>query len=241
VGFRLTRYARRELVLATLVTGVLITLSVILAVSVSRLLWVAVGLAVLTWVWVLWFFRDPDREAPEGDGLVVSPADGKVTDVTLIGPESALGREGVQVGIFMNIFDVHVNRSPCSGLVEKVEHRPGAFLDARNPAASQRNTSATVIITHHRNGASYPVVVRQIAGLIARRIVTDLSQGRRLTPGERIGMIKFGSRVEVLVPRELVTEVHAKVGQRVKAGRSILLSAVTKREDDGNPRDHKTS
>lgn len=222
---RLTKYGRRELVVATLAAVSLCAAAGWLAVSLSAWIWLVAALSVAAWAGVIWFFRDPDRHAPEQDGLLISPADGRVADVTQIGPESPLGRDGLQIGIFMNVFDVHVNRAPCDGRVESVTHRSGAFLDARDPNASQANESATIYMTHRRNGKDHPVVVRQIAGLIARRIVTDLSAGQQVVRGQRIGMIKFGSRVEVLVPPELAEEVRVQVGQRVRAGCTVLAAA----------------
>jgi phosphatidylserine decarboxylase len=187
--------------------------------------WVVVVLAGLGWTFVLSFFRDPQRDIPADEGLFVSPADGRVADITQIGPESPLRRDGVQIGIFMNVFNVHVNRSPCDGQIERIEHTNGAFLDARDPAASQRNESAAIAIKYTYNGIQYPIVVRQIAGLIARRIVTDLKAQQQVRRGERIGMIKFGSRVELLAPRELVGKMRAEIGRCVKAGETILFEA----------------
>jgi len=225
VGFRLTRYGRREVIVATLVAAGLLATAALAAWRWTP--WVApAGAApVLAWLWVLWFFRDPDRPVPPDDGLFVSPADGRVTDITRLGPEGPLGCDGVQIGIFMNVFDVHVNRAPCDARVEKIVHAEGAFLDARDPAASQRNESVTITMTHTRDGRDHPVVVRQIAGLIARRIVTRLSPRQSVRRGERIGMIKFGSRVELLVPTAVADEVRVAVGGRVRGGESVLLAA----------------
>ncbi len=223
--FRLTKYGRRECVLVTLLAAVLAGLAAWLALGGSALFWSAVVAAAAVWLLVLWFFRDPDRLVPQREGLFVGPADGLVTDVTPLGPESPLGCEGLQVGIFMNVLDVHVNRSPCQARIEKVERRRGTFLDARNAAAPQKNASTTITMTHNSHGRSYPVIIRQIAGLLARRIVTDLAPAQEVRRGQRIGMIKFGSRVEVLVPRELVGKILVEVGQKVKAGQTILFTA----------------
>jgi len=221
--FRLTQHGRGELIVATAALVGLCVLIAALAVRVSPwLLWLMV-LPLAVWLTVVWFFRDPDRCVPPAEALWVSPADGRVTDITQIGADSLLGRDGVQIGIFMNIFDVHVNRSPCEGRIERIAHKPGAFADARDPTASQYNESAAIFLTHSRDDRDYPVVVRQIAGLVARRIVTDLTAGQSLARGQRIGMIKFGSRVEVLLPNELLGQLSVAIGQRVKAGQSALL------------------
>ena len=122
--------------------------------------------------WVVWFFRDPNRVPTDPAGRsIISSADGKVTDVTPLGPDSELGCEGLRIGVFMSVFSVHVNRMPLSGTITKVQHRPGVFMDVRDPVAAERNESVSVSLDHERNGKTFPVVVRQIAGLVARRIV----------------------------------------------------------------------
>jgi len=223
----LTKYGRRELIIST--AAFVIVVAALGWLSRAVCPWaIALGVVPLVlWVWVLSFFRDPFRRPPDDAGMLVSPADGRVTDITPVGADSPLGAEGVRVGIFMSVFNVHVNRSPAEGTVESIEHHDGAFLDARDPAASERNESATIRMRHTRGGVQYPIVVRQIAGFIARRIVTDLTQGRKLARGERIGMVKFGSRLEMLVPRDLVGEVCVRIGDRVRAGETPLVAAAT--------------
>jgi phosphatidylserine decarboxylase len=229
---KLTKYGVRELLICTALAAAVAGAAVRLAWH-WPLVWApVVVIAVLLWLWVLWFFRDPDREIPQGAGLFVSPADGTVSDITQIGSESELGRPGVQIGIFMSIFSVHVNRAPCDGAVEFVTHRAGAFLDARDPAASCRNESATIALCYQSGGQTYRVVMRQVAGLIARRIVTDVAKGAGISRGQRVGMIKFGSRCELLLPAELAGRVHVKVGQKVSAGRTVL-AAEEKESQDG--------
>ena len=213
----LTHYGRRELALTTCAAGVL-------SVLMWLVFWPLVVVPVGLWLWVLWFFRDPRRTPPTEANLFVSPADGRITDITPVGPDSFLNRDGTRVGVFMDIFSVHVNRSPCSGTVAEIVHRDGAFLDARDPTAGERNESTTVTLTVRANGQEHPVVFRQIAGLVARRIVTDLKKGQPVTCGQRVGMIKFGSRAELLVPSELVGQVKVSIGQRVRAGESVLLT-----------------
>jgi len=214
----ITRYGRREIILATIA----------FAVAVGVLAWVyapAIVLPVAAWIWMLWFFRDPERHVPSEQDILVSPADGRVADITPVGMASELGQPGVKIGIFMNIFDVHVNRSPAKARVESVVYQPGRFLDARDPAAGAQNESATIHLTCKRGEASYPLIVRQVGGLIARRIVTDVTIGRELQAGQRIGMIKFGSRVELIAPTELAEQVRIVQGQKVRAGETILLAA----------------
>jgi len=180
----------------------------------------------------MWFFRDPEREAPTQPGLLLSSADGVVADITPVGAGELLGKSGVRIGVFMNIFNVHVNRAPCDAEVVSTEHVPGAFLDVRNPEAAFRNESTTTKLTVDHGGSSHTLAVRQIAGLVARRIVTDLAPGQKVQRGQRMGMIKFGSRVELWVPAELVGRVCVAVGDRAVAGRTVLVAA----SEDGNPR-----
>lgn len=171
--------------------------------------WAAIPFGVLA-LFCLWFFRDPERTAPSGAGLAVSPADGKVV---LIRPE-ADGR--TRLAIFLNVFDVHVNRSPIAGEVKKVTYKPGKFLVASEPAASIENEQNTLVV----EGDGTQVEFSQIAGLIARRIVCDKKPGDRLARGERIGLIKFGSRVDLLFGPEWQLAVN--VGERVSAGETVI-------------------
>ncbi len=222
---RLTRHCIPQVPLAVFVCGGLIALFVWLAAgSTGWWAWLAAALvpaAVLGWV--LWFFRDPDREIPDGQGELVSPADGRVTDVTLLGEDCVLGREATQVGVFMSIFSVHVNRAPAAGVIRSVFHQDGAFLDARDPHASEKNEATTIHMSISVAGREYPLVFRQIAGLVARRIVTAVRVDEHVRRGQRIGMIKFGSRCELIVPRELVGRVRVTPGEHVRAGASVLV------------------
>ena len=235
MGIRLAKYGWREIALCTAAAWTLGAVVVWASLTLSSAIWPAIVFPAAFWAWVLWFFRDPQRAVPSDEGIFVSPADGRVADITPIGPASPLGCDGVKVGIFMSVFSVHVNRSPAEAHVDRIEHCPGVYLDARDPHASDRNESATVYLRHTRNGTEYPVVVRQIAGLLARRIVTDVVSGQVLARGQRIGMIKFGSRVELLAPRELVGEVAVHVGQHVLAGRSVLIAAPQAAKGSSSP------
>jgi phosphatidylserine decarboxylase len=172
-------------------------------------------LPLLLAAFFVWFFRDPERAIPAGDGLILSPADGLVTETARIDtPEGPRQR----VSIFLSVFDVHVNRSPIGGVLSRVEYRKGQFLNALNPASAERNEQNTVTV----GGIGMEVTFKQIAGLLARRIVFDLKEGDTVQAGQRVGLIKFGSRVDVLVPAQAVLRV--KVGQRVKGGSSVLAA-----------------
>lgn len=171
---------------------------------------------VLLAIFFLWFFRDPHRGIPQGQGLVVSPADGKVTEVLRVTtPEG----ETLRLSIFLNVFNVHVNRSPISGLLREVRYQQGEFLNAMNPASAEKNEQNLAVIEADEG---YTVAFKQIAGLLARRIVFNPIPGARLERGQRIGLIKFGSRVDVLLPGN--AKLHVKKGDHVKGGSSILAN-----------------
>jgi phosphatidylserine decarboxylase len=183
--------------------------------------WLFWPLAILT-TWVAYFFRDPPRVTPVRDGLVVSPADGTVTQIANALPPTELGlsdRSLLRVSIFMNVFDCHVNRSPVTGRIEKIAYRPGKFLSADLDKASVDNERNGFIVA--APSGRYGVV--QIAGLVARRIVVWSQQGESIGAGERLGMIRFGSRVDVYFPEGVRPIVG--VGQRTIAGETILADA----------------
>jgi phosphatidylserine decarboxylase len=167
----------------------------------------------------LWFFRDPERAIPTDPGAIVSPADGKVTEVANV---AINGEKRKRISIFLNVFDVHVNRSPVAGVIRAAHYQAGKFLNAMNPACADCNEQNTITI----EGEGHTFVVKQIAGLLARRIVFTKEIGDRVQRGERIGLIKFGSRTDVVL--EPSAEVTVKVGDRVKGGLSILAFLSTK-------------
>jgi phosphatidylserine decarboxylase len=161
----------------------------------------------------LWFFRDPERQIPTLPGAVVSPGDGKVTDVSLV---SAGGTSRHRISIFLSVFDVHVNRSPIAGVIREVRYQRGKFLNAMGAQSAEENEQNIVTV----EGEGRTVIFKQIAGLIARRIVFSFKVGDQLARGQRVGLIKFGSRVDVLCDRDAAIQV--KPGDRVKGGASIL-------------------
>lgn len=183
----------------------------------STLLAVAVLFVLLT-VFSLYFFRDPERATPAGGKLVVSPADGLVLGIERVEEPEYIGGPAQKLSIFMNVFDVHVNRAPLAGVVGYRNYRPGKFFNASLDKASLDNEAMTLGIESAEHGK---VLVRQIAGLIARRIVCRVEPGDSLAAGERFGLIRFGSRVEVFLP---VGAAVWKVGEgdRVKAGETVL-------------------
>ena len=171
---------------------------------------------------ILWFFRDPERNTPITEGKIISPADGKVCLIDLSVPPEELqyGTEEMQrVCIFMNVFNVHVNRVPVKGEIKKIIYKEGSFFNASLDKASEKNERNSIIITTE-NGIE--IVVVQIAGLIARRILSFVSNGDKLKSGERFGLIRFGSRVDVYLPKTFKPEV--KVGDKTIAGETIIGS-----------------
>ncbi len=182
--------------------------------------------AILLAAFFLWFFRDPRRTVPAAPGLIVSPGDGLVTEtVSISTPEGPRRR----ISIFLSVFDVHVNRAPIGGVLTGVVYKKGQYVNAMNPACAECNEQNIVTI----RGEGIEVVFKQIAGLLARRIVFNHREGERLERGQRVGMIKFGSRVDIIFPAE--AEFRVQAGQRVKGGESVL-AAMPVGELSGMPR-----
>ena len=179
-------------------------------------LWIPFGAWMIIAIWVIAFFRDPVREGPRGDKLVIAPADGKVISIVPMAESTFVGGQATRISIFMNVFNVHVNRYPTNGVVEHRDYKAGAFFNAAAEKASGENEQASVGVKTDYGR----VLVRQIAGLIARRIVTDGQQGDSVRQGARMGLIRFGSRVDVFVPEGV--QVRTKVGDNTKAGQTII-------------------
>lgn len=180
--------------------------------------WVpTLALCVLS-IWLLVFFRDPARSGPRGNGFVIAPADGVIVSVVDTDEPAYLKTRAARISIFMSVFDVHVNRYPVSGTVAYRHYNAGRFLHAAADKASLDNEQSSIGIT----GPHGPVLVRQIAGLIARRIITDAHEGDSARQGERLGMIRFGSRVDVYLPQSSHPKVVVRVGDRVAAGSTVL-------------------
>jgi phosphatidylserine decarboxylase len=191
----------------------LLAVAAVLAWATGNWAW---GVApVLLAAFFLWFFRDPRRQIPSEPGVIVSPGDGLVTETTAIStPDGPRQR----ISIFLSVFDVHVNRSPIAGILTGVRYQKGQYLNAMNPASAERNEQNIATVS----GQGIEVTFHQIAGLLARRIVFNLREGDAVERGQRVGLIKFGSRVNVLLPAE--AELRVKVGDRVKGGLSVLAA-----------------
>ena len=174
--------------------------------------------AVLLAGFFLWFFRDPERQIPATAGAIVSPADGKVTDVSMVNVD---GTNSLRISIFLNVFNVHVNRSPIAGVIREVRYQRGKFMNAMAAASAEHNEQNIVTV----EGEGQKIVFKQIAGLLARRIVFTKKVGQQVARGERVGLIKFGSRVDVLLDPS--AKVQLKVGDNVKGGSSVLAYAAS--------------
>ena len=179
-------------------------------------LWLLAFVLVILALWVAYFFRDPERTGQRGGEVVIAPADGRVVMITEVDEPAFLHGKALRISIFMNVFNVHVNRYPVSGTVRFVHYNPGKFLNAATDKSSLENEQMSVGI----EAGSLRVLVRQIAGLVARRIVTYSREGDQVEQGERMGIIRFGSRVDVFLPTSAVPAV--KVGETTTAGASVI-------------------
>ena len=179
-------------------------------------LWILAFLFTLVTLWVAYFFRDPERVGERGPDLLIAPADGRVVMVTEVDEPAFIHGRAMRISIFMNVFNVHVNRYPVAGTVRFVHYNPGRFLNAATEKSSLENEQMSVGLEH--NGSR--ILVRQIAGLIARRIVTYSREGEQVEQGERMGIIRFGSRVDVFMPPN--AEVLVKVGETTVAGTTVV-------------------
>ena len=210
-------FARVGLAELWLISGAFFALAGLLA----WLWWPLAAIPVVLVLCVVWFFRNPSRSVPQGAGLVVAPADGKVVAIEEIEHDEYIGGPAKLVGIFLSVFNVHINRMPVAARVIGLSYRPGKFLNAMLPESARENERVTLRI--EENAAPFRrMIVRQIAGLIARRIVCWVKPGDDLAAGEQLGMIKLGSRTELVIPRSSALRLSVKLGDIVKAGETIL-------------------
>lgn len=198
----------------------------VLTVVLAWLFWPLAVLSAAALAVVVYFFRDPPRRTPTEPGVWVSPADGKVVEITPLEHDPYIGGPAVRVGIFLSIFSVHLNRSPTAARVIELRYNPGEFLSATRPESSQRNES--MWIGMEEDAPPYRrFVLRQISGAIARRIVCALRPGEVVARGDKIGMIKLGSRTELILPDSEELRLEVSVGQRVKAGVTIVARSIS--------------
>jgi len=193
------------------------------AIALGWLFWPLAPVPAAVGLCIVWFFRDPRRAIPQGAGLVVAPADGKVVEIRELEHDEFIGGPALLVGIFLSVFNVHVNRNPAAARVIGLTYRRGKFLNALRPESARENEQLTVRL--EQTAAPYRrMIVRQIAGAIARRIVCWVKPGDELMAGEKFGMIKLGSRTELVVPREPGLQIRVQIGEMVRAGESVLVS-----------------
>jgi phosphatidylserine decarboxylase len=176
------------------------------------------SIPAVVFLFVLYFFRDPERKVPEGNNTVVSPADGTVIEISDVKEDGFIKEECVKIAIFLSVFNVHINRAPMEGKVEWIDYRKGKFLVASVPDASSQNESNSIGMVD----AQFKVLVRQVSGIIARRIVCAVKPGEAVQKGQRIGMIKFGSRTELFIPKKNVESIEVKLKDKVKGAKTIM-------------------
>jgi len=180
----------------------------------------AVLAAVL--IWALMFFRDTERSCPSDINLLLAPADGHITEIETIKETSFIGGPALRIGIFLSIFDIHINRAPCNVRIEKITYKKGKYLNAMNPQSGRLNESNELDMVR-TDSPKDRLIVRQVSGAIARRIVCDTAEGQELAGGERFGMIKFGSRTELYLPVRENAKCLVQIGDKVKAGLTPLV------------------
>lgn len=230
---KLTKYGKKEWGLTTLIALPLVLICIIggiLSEENSAAGYLLAILVFIVWVAGVGFFRDPERNVPENDNLILAPADGVVRDIELISAADCNqlssvfeGKDMLRIGIFLSVFDVHVNRAPCPLTVKLREHKDGMYLDARDPRAGKENESLMLAGIANAGGCAFPIAIKQVSGAIARRIVCDAVPGDELKRGERYGMIKYGSRTELYLPAKSdLLDIKVRVGDRVQGGLTVM-------------------
>jgi phosphatidylserine decarboxylase len=225
----LTRFGAREMAIGT---GAFLLSALALALAGWRfgspLILAPLLILVPLYAWLLWFFRDPERDVPGGAGCIVSPADGVVTHVDDWNEPEFIGGPARRLSIFLSVLDVHLNRAPAAGRVAFRRFRPGAFFDARREESLTKNQNQDLGLAVEEPGLPAKMLIRQSTGAIARNIVCPAELGRRLERGERYGMIKFGSRTTLFLSRDAEVEWLVKAGDRVKAGATVVARALAR-------------
>ena len=217
----ITKYGMPQVIIYPGITLVLMAVTAWCARSVP---WVIIPLEFLlaaVLIWMLSFFRDPKRPGTNDKNILMAPADGKVTDIEQVEIEDIPGK-ALRIGIFLSIFNVHINRAPCEVKVEKITYKKGKFINAMNPNSGKVNESNTVLMTR-LDEPQDPLIVKQISGAIARKIVCDTTQGQTLKSCEKFGMIKFGSRTELYIPADRDYKCLVEIGDNVKAALTPLI------------------
>ena len=211
----------REIALATLILGACAALAAWLIDPFTASGALGAAPFFIAWVWVLSFFRDPTRTRVFQPAELCAPADGTITEITELDHHDSFDGPVVRIGIFLSLLNVHINRSPCSGVVRSIVYREGEYLDARHPESGRRNEANTLLIDPD-SPMPGPIQVRQVAGLVARRIICHAKPSDHMSIGARFGLIKFGSRTELVIPRCDRTEIRVKLGDKVRAGLTVM-------------------
>ena len=224
---KLTHYGMREWLGGGIVFLCLLACSILIAVFAEPRAGITLSIIfVVAWLALAAFFRDPVRKIPAEDNILVSPADGHVKDIEIISNSEENryfdGKNVIRVGIFLSVLDVHLNRAPCMMKIKDKIYRKGKFHDARNALASVENEAMAIVCDAEAGQKKFTLIVRQVSGAIAKRIVCPVETGTSLEKGERYGMIKFGSRTELFFPAGADFELKVKIGDRVLAGTSVI-------------------
>jgi phosphatidylserine decarboxylase len=193
----------------------------VFAIPAGLLLYIFEIVSAAILIWLLSFFRDPKRDIPADDNLILSPADGTITDIEEVDEPLFIGGRATRIGIFLSIFNVHINRTPCAVRIGKITYRKGKFTNAMNPISGKVNESNDIAMTRLKK-PNDKILVRQVSGAIARRIVCDAQEGQEFSGGAVFGMLKFGSRTELYLPVNCGAKILVKKGDKVKAGLTIL-------------------
>jgi len=220
----LTKYGWPQVVIYP---AVLLTVMIVFLLSTQHRLGlgpriIGAGLLTVILIWSLMFFRDPERRCPSDRNLLLAPADGKITDIETVQENDFISGTTLRIGIFLSIFDTHINRAPCNVKVEKITYKKGKYKNAMNPQSGRVNESNDLDMLR-TDSPKDRLIVRQISGAIARRIVCDRVGGKELTGGQKFGMIKFGSRTELYVPIHENAKCLVQIGDKVKAGLTPLV------------------
>lgn len=222
---RFAKYGMQELKLYGTIAAVIMLAAIFLAFRYTSRVDLALLISmpfILLFIWVLSFFRDPKRIIPRGEHRMVAPADGVIYDIADIDEPDFIGEECTRIGIFLSIFDCHINRMPCSGIVESIRYKRGAFHSALKAKQCSRLNESNFVGISNAAGTDALIGVKQIAGQIARRIVCNVKEGAEVERGQQFGMIKFGSRTEIFVPKSANFTIKVKLGAHVKAGRTVI-------------------
>lgn len=205
-------YPALTILVMILITGLL---------PVGLLFWLIEAILAIIFIWILSFFRDPKRQIPSDENLILSPADGTISDIEEVDEPNFIKGKATRIGIFLSIFNVHINRTPCRVKIGKITYHKGRFINALNPLSGKINESNDIEMTRLDN-PNIKLLVRQISGAIARRIVCDTKEGQEFAGGAVFGMLKFGSRTEIYLPADFSGKIIVKKGDKVKAGLTIL-------------------